>query len=88
MKILHISDIHEDSEALAKALDFASAFCVEHVICTGDLLNTHYTLDGWRRYATGSRDNVAFRDHVIGLAREKYEGMKAAFERGQGSRTQ
>ncbi|MEK6960756.1 MAG: metallophosphoesterase [Nanoarchaeota archaeon] len=81
MKILHISDIHEDSEALAKALDFASAFCVEHVICTGDLLNTHYTLDGWRRYATGSRDNVAFRDHVIGLAREKYEGMKAAFER-------
>lgn len=80
MKILHVSDIHEDNQALAKALDFASAFHVEHVICTGDLLNTHYTLDGWKRYATGSRDNVAFKEHVVGLAREKYDRMKTFFE--------
>lgn len=79
MLIGHVTDIHEDLEALATALDFFSAKEVNFVACTGDLLLEPYSIDGWKAYLeTGSR--LTFREHVFDRAKKIYGEFKGLFD--------
>ena len=49
LTLLHFSDIHEDTKALARIVDYASKYTsVDNIICTGDMVaNTAQQISSW-----------------------------------------